>query len=146
MGDLGDPIQADLDSCNAGQMLSCKMCHKLVMTSSFVIGNNTCHVIHYFMTYQLSPSSVAPHLAPRLLNESDCLINKYCHVPAAVLASCQALLKVLYQGRDREGVRLGMICNPSALGKGLLLLSLLLMLQVLICTLCKDTYHLTMNL
>ena len=72
--------------------------------------------------------------------------NQHYEVPAAVLAGRQALLKVLHQGRNGEGVRLGMVGDPSAAGQGLLLIGLLPMLKVLVCTLCKYTHHLTMHL
>lgn len=69
-----------------------------------------------------------------------------CHVPAAVFAGCKTFLEVVNQGRVGKGVGLGVVGDPGLLGMGAVPESLLLMLQVLICSLRKDTHHLTMDL
>ena len=65
---------------------------------------------------------------------------------SAVLGSSQALVQVVHQDRHREGVEAGLVAGPCLCCSGLVLLGLLLMLQVLIGPLCKDTHHLSMHL
>ena len=67
-------------------------------------------------------------------------------MPAAMFAGCKALLEVVNQGRVWEGVGLGVVGDPSLLGMGAVFESLLLMLQVLICSLGKDAHHLPVHL
>lgn len=65
---------------------------------------------------------------------------------SAVLGSSQALVQVVHQHRHREGVRAGLVAGPCLGCNGLVLLGLLLMLQVLVGPLCKNTHHLSMHL
>ena len=58
----------------------------------------------------------------------------------------QALLQVVNQNGDREGVRAGLVAGACFGCHGLVLAGLLLMLQVLICALGKDTHNLAMHL
>lgn len=74
----------------------------------------------------------------------DCLSR--CFSPSAMLCGSQALLEVVHQHRDSEGVWLGDAAGPRLGGEGPVLPGLLFMLQVLVCTLSKDAHHLTMHL
>lgn len=63
-----------------------------------------------------------------------------------MLGGGQALLQVVHQHRHGEGVGLGQIAGARFGSHRLVMLALLLVLQMLISTLCKDANHLPMHL
>ena len=66
--------------------------------------------------------------------------------PPAVFGGRQALVEVVHQHRDREGVGAGLVAGACFGGHSLVLLGLLLVLQVLVGALSKDANHLPVHL